>query len=452
MPTYIYKAVTKQGQVVRNRITESSKLNCIKRLKRNELAPISITQTLRLEKREKKKKPRNFRRMNPELKRIGAERAKDTNKLQKRGLKEKILSKLSIEKKITSRDIRIFTQNFYLLKKANFNNVHALSTVMENTENPSLRLIIEDILYGVESGEFMHTTMEYYSNVFPYIYINLIKVGELSGSLDLSLKQAIKYLDESEALRTKLRRILIPNIGMFIGILVLLFVCVIVGVPAIQNIFEQLGSTDELPAITLWFAGVVDFLMKTWYVWFTMITVAIVAVVMYIRTPVGRYHFDTFKYSMPIFGQLIYLIDFSRLLKNMLLNLQNGIRIQDALDVSKSVIKNNVMLSMIDVSVNNIYVGKSWIEPFEQAKFSNPMTVEMLKIGMKTDLSEMMDKLIEYMDIDIDNTLEKIMKVLPEIAYAVVGVVLIFFVVVVLVPCIQVYMGGFLFSAYSAYI
>lgn len=136
----------------------------------------------------------------------------------------------------------------------------------------------------------------------------------------------------------------------------------------------------------------------------------------------------------------------------MLLNLQNGIRIQDALDVSKSVINNTIMLSMIDVAVNNIYIGKSWIEPFEQAKFSNPMTVEMLKIGMKTDLTEMMDKLVEYMDIDIDNTLDKIMKVLPEIAYAIVGIVLIFFVVVVLVPCIQIYMGGFLFSAYSSYI
>jgi len=152
---------------------------------------------------------------------------------------------------------------------------------------------------------------------------------------------------------------------------------------------------------------------------------------------------------MPIFGKLIYLIDFSRLLKNMLLNIQNGIRIQDALTVSKNVVKNTVMLSMIDVAINNIYLGQSWIEPFETTKFSNPMTVEMLKIGMKTDLGEMMDKLVEYMDIDIDNALEKIMKVLPEIAYAVVGVVLIFFVIVVLVPCVQIYMGGFLFSAYG---
>ena len=172
-------------------------------------------------------------------------------------------------------------------------------------------------------------------------------------------------------------------------------------------------------------------------------------IISYINTPNGRYKFDTFKYTMPIFGKLIYLIDFSRLLKNILLNLENGIRIQDALDVSKSVVKNTVMLSMIDIAKNNIYIGQSWIEPFENAKFSNAMTVEMLKIGMQTDLPEMMEKLIMYMDIDIDRTLDRITKVLPEVSYAIVGVVLIFFVIVVLVPCIQVYMGGFLFSAYG---
>lgn len=73
---------------------------------------------------------------------------------------------------------------------------------------------------------------------------------------------------------------------------------------------------------------------------------------------------------------------------------------------------------------------------------------EMLKIGMSTDLPEMMEKLVEYMEIDINNLLNKVIKALPQIVYGIVGVVLIFFVLVVLVPCIQVYMGGFLLSAY----
>ena len=71
----------------------------------------------------------------------------------------------------------------------------------------------------------------------------------------------------------------------------------------------------------------------------------------------------------------------------------------------------------------------------------------MLKIGMQTDLSEMMEKLLDYMDVDIQNSLDKIMKVLPEISYLFVGILLIFLVVVVLVPCIQLYMGNWLIEA-----
>ena len=134
-------------------------------------------------------------------------------------------------------------------------------------------------------------------------------------------------------------------------------------------------------------------------------------------------------------------------MKAMLLNLENGMRIQEALEVSKNVVQNYVMLSIIETAMNNILIGQSWIEPFERSKLASPMMTEMLKIGMQTDLTEMMHKLLEYIEIDIDNIMDNIMKVLPQVVYSIVGVVLIFFVLVVLVPCIQVYMGNFLFSA-----
>ena len=122
-------------------------------------------------------------------------------------------------------------------------------------------------------------------------------------------------------------------------------------------------------------------------------------------------------------------------------------RIQDALEVSKNVINNYVMRAMVETSINNILVGASWIEPFEKAGLGSTMITEMLKVGMQTDLTEMMAKLLNYMDIDIKNTMDKIMAVLPQLVYSIVGVLIIFVVVVVLVPCINVYMGGFLFSA-----
>lgn len=443
----MYKAVTKTGVIVRNKVESSSRQNLIKSLKSGDLLPISIEQISYRSKKTPKRQKKNVTDIQEIMKNVNTTQL--GNKRKTLTVKEKINLYLARNEKITQRDLVVFTQNFYLLKKANFNNIHALDTIIQSTENLSFRGVLEDILAGVEAGESMYSTMEYYSNVFPYIYINMIKVGELSGSLTNSLEQAVKYLDETEALNKKLRTILIPNIIQFVLLLVMLVAGTLVAIPAIQDVFDELGTEETLPAITLWFADFINKAIQYWYLPVLIIVAIVGAILFYIRTPKGKYNFDYFKYKMPIFGELIFAIDFSRFIKAMLLNLKNGMRIQDSIEVSKNVVKNYVMLSIIETSINNILTGSSWIEPFEKSGLTKPMITEMLKIGMQTDLSEMMEKLVEYMQIDIDNIMEKIMKALPQVVYAIVGAVLIFFVLVVLVPCVQVYMGNFLFSAYG---
>lgn len=447
MPIYMYKAVTKSGVVVRNKVESSSRQNLIKSLKNGNLLPISIEQISYRSNKTPKKQKKNVTDIQEIMKNVNTTQL--GNKKKTLTTKEKINLYFAKTEKITARDLVVFTQNFYLLKKANFNNIHALNTIIQGTENLSFKGILEDILAGVEAGENMYTTMEYYSNVFPYIYINMIKVGELSGSLTSSLEQAVKYLDETEALNKKLRSILIPNIAQFALLLVMLVVGTLVAIPAIQGVFDEMGTEESLPGITLWFANFLDGVILYWYIPVILMVGVIAGIVFYVNTPKGKYNYHYFKYKMPIFGELIFALDFSRFLKAMLLNMKNGMRIQDSIEVSKNVIKNFVMLSMIETAINNLLTGTSWIDPFEKSGLAKPMITEMLKIGMQTDLSEMMEKLVEYMEIDIDNIMTKIMKALPQVVYAIVGAVLIFFVLVVLVPCVQVYMGNFLFSAYG---
>ena len=450
MPTYNYKAVTRTGLVVKNKVEASSKQSLMKAMKDNNITPINVQQVSYTGRKRytPKKQKKNISNMEEIMKNVSTT---EINRTAQRTMttKEKISIYFEQTKKITSRDLVVFTQNFYLLKKADFNNIHALRTLIEGTENISLRGIIEDILAGVEAGENMYTTMEYYSDVFPYIYVNMIKVGELSGSLTNSLQQAVEYLDDTTRLNKKIRGILVPNIASFLLLLVLLVVGSLVAIPTIQDIFEELGTTEELPALTVAFSNFIKGTINMWYIPVLIIAIIVAAIISYVNTPKGKYNYHYFKYKMPIFGNLIFSLDFSRFMKAMLLNLKNGVRIQEALEVSKNVVKNYVMLSMIETSINNILVGSSWIEPFEKSGLCSYMSIEMLKVGMQTDLPEMMDKLVEYMEIDIDNTLQKITKTLPQIMYLIVGIALIFVVLVVLVPCIQVYMGNFLFSAYG---
>lgn len=443
MPEYVYRAVTKRGQIVRNKVESSNKSNLIKKLKSNDLLPIEVLQVSYASKKARGPK-KNIMNIDDIMKTANSANILQGREESKHTAREKFNILLTTGQKVTVRDIIIFTQNFYLLKRANFNNIHALNTIINSTDNLSFRGIIEDILAGVEAGEYMYTTMEYYSDIFPYVYINMIKVGELSGSLTNSLEQAVQYLEDTTTRNKKIRGILIPNLAQFISILLLLIFGTIFILPEIQKVFNSIGEGVQLPEPTLKFMALVDNLTLYWYIPVGIIVIIALLVVGYISTPKGKYNWHYFKYKAPIFGRLIFGIDFSRLMRAMLLNLKNGMRIQEALNVSKSVVKNYVMLSIIETSINNILIGGSWIEPFEKSGLCSSMEIEMLKIGMQTDLPDMMEKLLDYMDVDIQNSLNKIMKVLPEISYSFVGILLIILVVVLLVPCIQLYMGEFI--------
>lgn len=446
MPEYVYRAITSKGQVVRNKVEDINRNMLIKKLKNNDLIPISVVQ-VGYQSKSGRKNRKNMMDIDDIMRQADSANILQGRAVSKPSLKERVNIALAREQKITTRDLIIFTQNFYLLKKSNFNNIHALTTIIDSTENLSLRGILQDVLAGVEAGEYMYTTMEYYSDIFPYIYVNMIKVGELSGSLTKSLEQAVKYLEDSDDTASRLRRIIIPNVLQLVAIVGILIFGVAYVIPLIQEAFETSGTTQQLPKITLWFVDFCNGLMQVWYVPVIIIAGIIAIIYAYIRTPKGKYNFDYFKYKMPVFGRLLYAMDFSRLMRAMLLNLENGMRIQDALEVSKSVIKNYVLLSIIETAINNILIGASWIEPFESSGLSSSMQTEMLKIGMQTDLVEMMQKLVEYMEIDINNEMQRIMTVLPQIVYSIVGVFLIFLVVVIIVPCIQLYMGTWLFDA-----
>ena len=447
MPVYVYRAVTERGLIIKNKVEEANKQTLIKRLKSNGITPIEVIQVAYKAKGQVKKK-KNITNIQDVLKNVNTTQVNAKQNVKQLSGIEKINLYLAATEKVKVRDIIIFTENFYLLKKANFNNIHALSTIIQSTENITLKGILEDILAGVESGEYMYTTMEYYSDIFPYIYINMIKVGELSGSLTSALGQAVTYLEDNERITKRIKGIVIPNVVQFVVILALLIGGTLFAIPQIQNLFDELATEAELPAVTLWFQDFLELAMKFWYIP-TLIIIGIVGgILFYINTPKGKYNFHYFKYTMPIFGKLIFSLDFSRLMKAMHLNMENGMRIQDSLEVSKNVVNNYVMLSIVETAINNMLTGYSWIDPFEKSGLCSPMTTEMLKIGMQTDLTEMLGKLLEYMDMDINNSLQRIMKVMPELAYSIVGIILIFFVCVVLVPVIQVYMGNFLFSAY----
>lgn len=448
MPKYRYKALSSTGKVVQGTMDDESPKRVIERLKNNGFKPITVEQSKLLSAISQRKEKKNKVASTAVTKYTKERLIQEQQKRQKKGLQKDISFDLSFLKRANKEDVFTFTQSLYLLKRANFTNVRALSTLLENTENPAMRDVIEDILNGVESGEYIYSTLEYYSNLFPDIYVATIKVGEQSGSLTNALFQAMNYLEENEKTSKAIRKALVGPLLSTALMLIGTVIGVLVGVPILENLYDSMGLTDQISPATMAASHFIKAMIKYWYVSVMVIASIVTLFIVWKSSVRGQYQWDMFKLKMPIFGGLILRLQLQKFFKAMQLNLANNAKLIDALDVSKGTVKNYVILSMIESAEENLQQGESWIEPFERLSNMPPMILEMLRIGMETDINEMIDKIVEFIQDDIDITIEKTIKILPQISTAIMGIVLIGFVVIVLTPIMEVYMGSFLFDAY----
>ena len=430
MATFVCKVMTPQGQTVSVTIKEKDKIACIKRLKDNEMTPIEIN---------KKFDPFG----------IIASKSKVTASIHSRKNDNKpkvdFNKEVKLQNKVSLEELKKFTQEFCMLKESKFSNRDALTTIISSLENEKLKTVLEALVKNVEQEMFMYKAMQDYPSVFPSVYINLIKTGEVTGNLEESLHNAVTYIDGEILITNKIQKDILPNMLMFIAILVMLFVAMIIGVPVLQNIFIASGNVIKLPFITVALSKFANAILDIWYILVIIIITAGIFLWRYLKTEKGRLKFDYLKYKNYIFGDITYSLDFSRFLRCLQINLRSKLRLEDALEISKNVVKNTYLLSTIEKAISNVYIGKSWVEPFEEDKLLNPIIIEILKKGNKTTMSEMLTKAVEYMNFEIEIQDNKLYKVLPGISYTIVGITILLFTITIIIPCIQIYLGGFLF-------
>ncbi len=452
MAVYSYRATMKSGQIVNNKIEGTSIQEVKEKLKANGLTPITVRQAkggfmAKFMPRQRQKKNQVS---SAAVTKLAKEKLlEQQRKKQQQGLNRDISLDLSFLTRITVKDIISFTQSLFLLKRANFTNTRALTTLLENTENPKMKSIIEDLLNGVEAGEYIYATLEYYTDVFPQIYVSIIKIGEVSGNLTNALEQALIYIQESTATKKAVKRALSGPLMQAGGMLLLTIIGVLVGVPVLENLYDSMGVKDKIPPATVAVANFTRACAERWYLVVAFIIGGIFLFNLWKSTVNGRYRWDMFKLKMPIFGGLITRLALQKFFKAMQLNIATNAKLQDALEVSKGVVNNYVILSIIESAQDSLIQGDNWVEPFERLPNMPPMALEMLRIGMETDIGEMVDKIVEFLNDDIEITIEKIVKILPNVSMAIMGVVMVFFIIIVLKPVMELYTGSFLFEKYG---
>lgn len=444
MPDFNYRGMLKNGKYVRGSMPAKNKREVIKKLKSSKIQPIRIAAKKEVKIKNTKIDTKRLQTIQQDV-----ERSK-TGTSRRTPVKRTVASLLfsDIGRGVTPKDVLTFTNSLYILKKAKFNNIDAFETLYETMENPKMKDIIDDILIGIEGGATISQMMLSYPKVFPSVYVNFVKVGEESGSLDTALLYARDYTESNIRLTKQIKGILIPKIILFFVLIIVTIIGLLWGTPLIQNVYDMFGSTKELPEATKVAVNISEWILEYWYIVLSVLAGLAAAFYAYVKTPMGRYQVDKIRVKFPVFGTLYLKIIVNKFFKAMLLNIKNGMRIQEALDVAKTVTDNYYFLSLVEIGKSELLAGGSWLTPFEAEKALPPIVIQMVNTGMKTDLAEMMEKVAEYVEQEIEETIAKTVKALPEIMYIFIGVILIIFVITIMVPLFDVYMGTFLFEMY----
>ena len=448
MPDFKYKGILKDGTKIKNIIPAQSKLEAIEKLKKSNIQPIKIKiiepkGRTRWDERDKQRMVKAQTKKNKEIEKV-SKYSKKFRLGMSVGQMLKSEIRVGIFEKVRDKEIISFMNSLYILKKAQFNNIQALKSIYETTESPAFRDVIEDVLSGVESGERMHTMMSHHPKVFDPMVVSFIRVGEETGTLDSALLYARDYIESSQIFKKQIRAAIVPKLLQFIIIMLLMVIAVVYGVPILEDVYAMFGSTKQIPETTLIAVDIFKWIGENWILFVGGAALILSLFQVYIRTAKGRYSWDKFKFTFPVVGRLLTSMTISNFFQAMLLNLRNGMRIDEALAVSKGVTKNYYFLSIVEVARNRGLAGESWITPFDEKKIFTPMVTEMLTIGMETDLPEMMEKVNDQLNIQIKDSVDRFTRWLPNITYGIVGVALIVFCLVVLVPVIEVYMGSFI--------
>ncbi|MBW2352800.1 MAG: type II secretion system inner membrane protein GspF [Deltaproteobacteria bacterium] len=339
-------------------------------------------------------------------------------------------------KRVRPAELAVATRQLAILLGAGITLVASLDAMISQVPNPLLKKILAQIKESVNEGNSLASSLAKHPKVFSQIYVNMVRAGEESGSLDLVLYRLSELTEHQQALRGRLKAALIyPLFMLLIGALVLFFLITFI-VPNITKIFDEMHQVLPLPTLIL--IGTSGFLKSFW--WLVLGGLGFGALVMrrLIRTPKGRHIWDRFKLVMPVVGPIntrTAMARFSRTLGSLL---QNGVPLLTALGIVKNIVSNTLMAQAIDTSMADIQSGKALSASLSRGKWFPPLAIQMISAGEQSgEIEAMLNKIAEIYEGEVESQVLAITSLLEPVMILFMGLTVGFIVISILLPIFE---------------
>ena len=309
----------------------------------------------------------------------------------------------------------------------------SLRTISAQTENRTLKKLLEDVTLKVETGSSLSEALMAHPMTFSRLTISMVKAGEASGNLGLVLKRLADFGESELDLRQKVSgALLYPAVLSVAATAVILFIVTFI-IPKFADIFVR--ANVPLPLVTRILYGMGMAIKDYWYIFVLGLTAFFLAVRIYVNTRAGRFRFDALKLAVPVIGPLIRKAAIARFARMLATLSASGVDILESLEILEVTIGNEV-LSRVVVKVREaVRSGSKISEPLKVSAEFPPDTVQMIAAGEETgNLDVMLNKVADLYEAAVDYHIKRLTSLLEPAFLLIMGCVVAVIMASILVP------------------
>jgi len=404
MPIYEYTALNLKGKTVSNIIDADSTVAARQKLRSANIYPIAIKEVY---DREVKKESR---------------------------LSELLTKPLSA--RVKPAELAMMTRQLATLLGAGFPLVSAIYTLIPQASSTTFKRILSQIKDAIEEGSSFAEALALYPDTFSPIYINMVKSGESSGTLELVLERLADISERQQALSNRIRSALAyPILMLIIGVIVL-FVLLTYIVPSITAIFTDMGQT--LPTPTRLLIATSEFMKTGWWIILLGLIVLVAGFRQIKKTDAGKYRLDQLVLKLPVIGNLVRKLAVGRFARTLGTLLDNGVSLLTALKIVQNVVGNRLVADTIEFAASEVEKGNSLARPLAASNIFPHISIQMVQVGEQSgELETMLSKVADIYESEVENAILSLTTLLEPAIILVMGVIVGFIVLSICLPIFE---------------
>ena len=321
------------------------------------------------------------------------------------GMGRLINFEFSFFQSVSYKDIVILSRQIATLFQAQVSPLRIFRLLSAENENPKLKVALNQVVEDLQGGSSISRALAVHDDIFSSFYVNLVRAGEESGSLEKSFDYLADYLDRQYEIVSKARNALVYPafvISIFIFVMTLMLTLVI---PNIARILTDSGQ--ELPIYTKIVIGLSDFLVNNIALILILVSAGAIAFWRFKQTDLGERTIDEFIISLPYVGDLQQKLLLTRICDNMSTMLDSGISIVQALEVTADVVDNRVYKEIIEASLVEVKGGRSFADSISEYPEIPGVLSQMAKVGEETgSLGKILGTLSNFYRREVNNAVD----------------------------------------------